>query len=362
MDQWVKRKVGKILIVEDYLDTAEILRRILERNGFEAEIAVTGAEALEKVSRWRPEVIILDISLPDANGLDLIAPIRRELPETAIIVLTAYAELENAIRSVREGAADFIAKPFENEYLLHTVRRCLETKRLRERLRMAEKLRALGEMAAGIAHDFNNILSAMRAHLLVLKKRLGDQSQEEFRSLEMALKDGMAIVERLRGFGKKQEHLSRQLVDINELIRDAVAMTRPKWRHESLKKGHPIEIDLALSPLPRVMVNPSDIREVLVNLIFNAVEAMPQGGKITISSAKEADRVIVQVQDTGIGMDEETKSRIFDPFFTTKGHGSGLGLSLSYTICQSHGGTLEVESEPGKGSTFTLSLPVAPES
>ncbi|HFB83748.1 MAG TPA: hybrid sensor histidine kinase/response regulator, partial [Thermodesulfatator sp.] len=227
MDQWVKRKVGKILIVEDYLDTAEILRRILERNGFEAEIAVTGAEALEKVSRWRPEVIILDISLPDANGLDLIAPIRRELPETAIIVLTAYAELENAIRSVREGAADFIAKPFENEYLLHTVRRCLETKRLRERLRMAEKLRALGEMAAGIAHDFNNILSAMRAHLLVLKKRLGDQSQEEFRSLEMALKDGMAIVERLRGFGKKQEHLSRQLVDINELIRDAVAMTRP---------------------------------------------------------------------------------------------------------------------------------------
>ena len=172
----------------------------------------------------------------------------------------------------------------------------------------------------------------------------------------------MAIVERLRGFGKKQEHLSRQLVDINELIRDAVAMTRPKWRHESLKKGHPIEIDLALSPLPRVMVNPSDIREVLVNLIFNAVEAMPQGGKITISSAKEADRVIVQVQDTGIGMDEETKGRIFDPFFTTKGHGSGLGLSLSYTICQSHGGTLEVESEPGKGSTFTLSLPVAHES
>ncbi|WP_456431040.1 sensor histidine kinase [Thermosulfuriphilus sp.] len=357
----MKGRAGKVLIVEDYLDTAEILRRILERNGFWAEIALTGAEALKKVSSWHPEVIILDISLPDINGLDLIAPIRRELPETAIIVLTAYAELENAIRSVREGVADFIPKPFENEYLLHAVRRCLETKRLRERLRMAEKLRALGEMAAGIAHDFNNILSALKAHLVVLKRRIGDQYEEEFRSLEMALKDGLAIVERLKGFGKKQEHLSRHPVDLNELIRDTVAMTRPKWRHESLKKGYPIEVELTLEPLPPVMVNPSDIREVLVNLIFNAVEAMPQGGKIIISSALQGERIVIQVSDTGIGMDEETQSQIFDPFFTTKGHGSGLGLSLSYAICQHHGGGLEVYSQPGQGSTFTIYLPVAPE-
>ncbi len=145
-------KNKKVFIIEDYEDTLIILKRILKKENLEVETATTGEEAKKKFPLFRPDVIILDINLPDTNGLDLIREFRKVDPDIEIIVLTAYAELENAIRSVRERVSDFIAKPFDTRYLLHSINRCLEVRKLKKQIIRSEKIRLLGEMAAGITH------------------------------------------------------------------------------------------------------------------------------------------------------------------------------------------------------------------
>jgi len=137
-------------------------------------------------------------------------------------------------------------------------------------------------------------------------------------------------------------------------------VTQPRWKDQPQSRGVQIELVTELGDLPSILGNPSELREVLTNIIFNAIDAMPQGGKITVSSHPLADHwVEVRIADTGIGMTEEIKRRVFDPFFTTKGvTSSGLGMSVSYGIIKRHGGEILVESEPGKGTTFILHLPV----
>ncbi len=357
------RKEGRILIVEDYEDTVAILKRLLEKEKFEVETALTGAEAMQKVASFRPEVIVLDISLPDVDGLDLIPRFKEEDPEVEIIVLTAYAELENAVRSVREGASDFISKPFDSRYLLHSIRRCLEMRHLRERLLRSEKLRALGEMAAGVAHDFNNVLSALQVQLTVLRmKANGGLERHELEkyldNLERIARDGQAIVERLRKFYRREE-TKREPVSLRELVEDVVKMTEPKWRHEPLKRGAKIKISTNHQGEITVMANASDLREVLTNLIFNAVEAMPQGGEIRIETYRDGNFGVIEIGDTGHGIPAEMREQIFEPFFTTKDQGTGLGLAICYRLIQNLGGDIEVESTPGQGTTFYLRLPLA---
>ncbi len=352
------RKEGRVLVVEDYVDTVDILKRILEKEKFEVETALTGSEAVKKISSFRPEVIILDISLPDVNGLDLIPRFKEKDPEVEIIVLTAYAELENAVRSVREGASDFISKPFDSRYLLHSIRRCLEMRHLRERLLQAEKLRALGEMAAGIAHDFNNVLSALQVQLSVLQMKANEDLEKYLANLERIIRDGQAIVERLRKF-YKQEETKLEPVSLAEVVEDVVKMTEPKWRHEALRQGLTIEVKTEHQEGVSVLANASDLREVLTNLIFNAVEAMPQGGEIRLKTYREGEFGVIEVSDTGHGIPPEMLGRIFEPFFTTKDQGTGLGLAICYRLIQNLGGDIDVESSPGEGTTFYLRLPLA---
>ena len=166
---------------------------------------------------------------------------------------------------------------------------------------------------------------------------------------------------RKNSMGRKNAD-NRQLVDFNHLVQDTVLMTRPKWEHEQRRKGRTIRINTELGPAKTVYINPSDIREVLTNLIFNAVDAMPSGGEINIATRDLGDAVMCTIADTGVGMDQEILERIFDPFFTTKGQGTGIGLSVSYAIVENHGGTLTVDSIPGEGTTFTMVLPVKSES
>ncbi len=352
------RKEGRVLIVEDYIDTVMILKRILEKEKFEVETALNGSEAMKKISFFHPEIIILDISLPDVNGLDLIPRFKEIDPEVEIIVLTAYAELENAIRSVREGASDFISKPFDSRYLLHSIKRCLEMRHLRERLLQAEKLRALGEMAAGIAHDFNNVLSALQVQLSILKMKASQDLEKYLENLERIVRDGQAIVERLRKF-YRQEETKLEPVSLAEVIEDVVKMTEPKWRHEPLKQGIQIKVETEFQPKLSVMANASALREVLTNLIFNAVEAMPKGGEIKIKTYRDGEFGVIEVCDTGHGIPLEMQNRIFDPFFTTKDQGTGLGLAICYRLIQNLGGDIGVESTPGAGTCFYLRLPLA---
>lgn len=237
-------------------------------------------------------------------------------------------------------------------------------KAAQERMVLMEKMHALAELAGGITHDVRNLLAPALMSVELLREEVTDTAQRShLQTIYRAISDAITIVNRLRLFGKPANEQQVLLpVNLNELVLDTVAFTHAKWYHEPRRRGIEIHLQTHLATdLPPVLGNPVELRQVLVNLIFNAVEAMPQGGTLTIRTFADGKDVVIAVQDTGIGISPTVKRRLFEPFFTTKGaQGTGLGLSICYGIVSRHRGTIEVESEEGKGTTFFVRLPAAP--
>ena len=226
----------------------------------------------------------------------------------------------------------------------------------------SEKLKALGAMAGGIAHDFNNVLTSIQGNIELIKGRIRDQELlKRIEAIETAVEDGAYTVRRLQIFRGKDEPLpARHCTSLVDALADAVELTRPRWKDEMEKEGHTISLVMQCARGLAAAIQPSAMREVLVNLIFNACDAMPQGGTLILRCSQEGDRVKVEVEDTGCGMTPEVQQRIFDPFYTTKDVGnSGLGLSMCYSLITRAGGEIHVASEPGKGTCFTILLPAA---
>ncbi len=237
--------------------------------------------------------------------------------------------------------------------------------RTQEHLNLVDKVRVVGQLASGVAHDFNNLLAGILGNAQLLLFEIQDSEQREMlRVIERAAKDGSETVRRLQGFARMEHDSPMTEVRLDMLARDAIDITRPRWRDVAQSRGVSIEIDRRLQPVTPIAGRPAELREVITNLIINAVDAMPRGGSITIStydalSHDSQGDVVMEVADTGVGMPPEVRSRIFDPFFTTKGdHGTGLGLAVSLGIVQSHGGQIDVLSELGHGTRFVIRLPV----
>jgi signal transduction histidine kinase len=227
-----------------------------------------------------------------------------------------------------------------------------------------ERLRALGSMASGIAHDFNNSLVGILGltELLLQRPENMEDKAKARRYLEMintTAKDAGKIVNRLREFYRFREQREvTEAVNLNRVIDEAISLTQPRWKTQAEARNVFITVHKDLQEIPTVEGNLAELREVLTNLIFNAVDAMPRGGKISILTHCEGDQVVLEVSDTGVGMTEEIRHRCFEPFFTTKGiHGSGLGLSMVHGILQRHQATVEIRSEIDKGSTFIIRFP-----
>ena len=175
--------------------------------------------------------------------------------------------------------------------------------------------------------------------------------------------DGAAIVRRLQKLARGPGVSEVAALDLNTLVQEVVETTQPVWQDHARREGRPVEVRLELAPVPQIAARAAELREVLTNLTLNAVEAMPQGGQLTMRTWAEGGAVCVAVQDTGVGMTAEVQRRLFEPFFTTKGaRGTGLGLSVSQALIKGHQGTLTVDSEPGRGTTFVIRLPVSSES
>jgi signal transduction histidine kinase len=241
-----------------------------------------------------------------------------------------------------------------------------------------ERLRALGQMASGIAHDINNALSPVSLYtesLLETEPNLSAQGRGFLNIIQGAIADVAQTVARMREFYRDREpQLELAPVNLNQLIQQVVELSRARWNDMPQKRGVVIKMVTGLaSDLPPIIGVESEIREALINLIFNSVDAMPEGGTLTIQTKViEADpalldsfalrHVRVEVSDTGIGMDEATRRRCLEPFFTTKGErGTGLGLAMVYGIIQRHSAEIEIESVVGKGTTIRLSFPLSAE-
>jgi signal transduction histidine kinase len=228
-----------------------------------------------------------------------------------------------------------------------------------------ERFRAFGEMARGIVHDFNNALMTVIGYselMLARPESLGDidQVKDYLGAINTAGHDASHIVSRLREFYRPREKGEVfTAVDVNKMVEQAVKLTQPKWRTVSQNLGRNIEIKVQLESTPPVLGNETDLREVMTNLIFNAVDAMPKGGTITIRSRVDRRQVQLEVADSGVGMTPEVRQRCLEPFFTTKGEsGTGLGLSMVFGVIKRHDGMLDIESTSGKGTTMIIRLPI----
>jgi signal transduction histidine kinase/CheY-like chemotaxis protein len=223
-----------------------------------------------------------------------------------------------------------------------------------------ERLRALGQMAGGIAHDINNAISPAAMYietLLEQDKTLNPRARERLTIVQQAIAAVVQTVARLREFCRPREaQAAREAVDLNEVIRQSAALTRARWETMAQGRGIAIKTELDLADgLPTVLGSESEIRDAVVNLIFNAVDAMPGGGTITLQTRALGTGASIEVRDTGIGMDEHTRRRCLEPFFSTKGeHGNGLGLAMVYGMLKRHGGEIEILSELDRGTTMRL--------
>jgi PAS domain S-box-containing protein len=248
------------------------------------------------------------------------------------------------------------------EGMLAIVRDMTSQREIEAQMHQSERLTALGQMAGGIAHDFNNLLQAILGYAQLMARSPGnaDVVRRGLDVIEKAANGGAETVRRIQKFARLRPDEPFVTMDLNQVVRDSLAITRPRWEEKKVKGGVPLQLELELGPVPVVMGRPAELNEVITNLVLNAIDAMPKGGTLRIRTRLGDHRhAMITVADTGMGMSEEVRKKVFDPFFTTKGEeGTGLGLSVSHSIVERHGGDLKVDSRPGEGTTFTITLPI----
>jgi signal transduction histidine kinase len=222
-----------------------------------------------------------------------------------------------------------------------------------------ERLCTMGEMAGNLIHKFNNTLTIMMGHLdLLLEDVVEEDLRGRLKTVSAAASDGVQLAKTLQQFIRSGPAEPEPL-EVEEIISETVRMTEPIWSGRSRHLGGSIHLDCQLPGRSRIVGNPGELREVFTNLILNAIDAMPQGGSLSIRATRQNGSLLTEVADTGVGMSESVQNRIFQPFFTTKGEeGNGMGLSIVRRIVEEHGGQIDVDSQPGRGSRFTVSLPL----
>lgn len=319
------------------------------------------------LTRYAPEELIGAELTKLIDGLDMDGGhqgFARCSQEGSVVHEAEVFQKNGGKRKVEVSAANFFLSPNRTHSILY-LKDITEKKQMEERLIQSEKLRALGEMAAGVAHDFNNVLGAIlgRAQLMKLEwRKMSDEViQNELGIIEQAAMDGAHTVKKLQEFTRPKTDASKFVpLDVNEIIDGATELVKTKIKDEAEAKGIQIEVHTLQNRVPPVMGNPVELREVLLNIILNSIDAMPEGGRITFKTEHGDGYVSIEASDEGIGMPEHIRQRVFDPFFTTKGvQRSGLGLSISYGIIHRHRGEIEVRSQEGVGTTFLIRLPTA---
>jgi len=370
-----------VLLIEDNEDDAYLIREMLlekQEAGILLEWVDRLSRGLAQLAQSKSDLVLLDLSLPDSHGLETFDTVQGFAPDVPIVVLTGLDDEAMANRAVRRGAQDYLVKGQLDGYLLaRAVRYAVERKQgeraLREseaQLRQSQKMEGIGRLAGGIAHDFNNLLTVINSYSDMLLGEVGVDHPFVRNGLEQIKEAGhraASLTRQLLAF-TRQQVLEPKILDLNESVSNMAKLLRRLIGED---------IALVLCPHPalgRVKADPGQVEQIIMNLAVNARDAMPGGGQLTIETMNvELDRVdahqyqsiepgsyvMLEVRDTGCGMDADTQTRMFEPFFTTKGPGKGTGLGLAtvYGIVTQSGGSIGVSSDLGKGTTFKIYLP-----
>ena len=365
--------MAKILIIDDDRVMRDTLTRRLNNSGHESSAAEDAAKGLAAFRSGKPEVVLLDVNLPDTDGISVLGAIKTESPGTAVIIISGQTDVKTSVQALQNGAFDYLVKPFEREELGICVQRALHEKEMERRLKetqaqliQSEKLSALGQLAAGMAHEVNNPLTSICMNTAFLLETVKDEKQlKQLRTIEKEADRAAAIVRTLLQFSRKSKGDKKEPADLNAAISEILL---PLERQLELKN---ISISRELAAdLPRANLDVNQMQQVFINLINNARDAMPGGGKITVRTSrgtlplpegKTAAAITAEFSDTGPGIKPENLGKLFEPFFTTKdpGKGVGLGLSITRTLVVNHGGTIEALNGPAGGAVFKIQLPAA---
>src|SRR6266566_358865 len=376
-------KRARILIADDQPANVHLLERLLNGAGYMHIASTTDAcQILPLFGEFRPDLLLLDLLMPKLDGFTImqqLQPLVSQGPYFPILVLTADVTPETRRRALAAGARDFLTKPLDRTEVLLRIQNLLETRFLHqalqiqndhleeevrkrtERLLQTEKVATMGELLAGVAHELNNPLSVVTGRVGLLQVQLRD-NPEVTRQLDKVAEAADRCARIVRNFLAlaRQHPPERQEVNLNLVVDEALDLVGYALRTDG------VEVTLELADdLPVLWADVHQLHQVLVNLITNGHHAMREKSEprvLTIKTESDASRsrVSLSIADTGPGIPPVVRARIFEPFFTTKptGQGTGLGLSLCQGIVEEHGGTITVESAPGRGAKFRIELPV----
>lgn len=367
------KETGAIVIARDISDLRRAEAEAIAHKSFIASIAdrtpdeIYALDAAGQIT-WmneRAEAYRLAMAF-GGSFLEIVSADSRPLAEANLRRTLTGADTECEVRVSRadgstrhaEAHTSPLWKDGEIDGVLVFLRDVTDRKREQELMAQSDKLRAVGELAAGVAHNLNNSLTVIQGRAqLLLRNAVDEKSSKSLQVITNAVEDGSKTLRRILEFARRDSGNEFAPVELGYLVTSSIDIARPKWQNKS-RKGT-IEVKVEGNSLAYVMGEQAELREVVLNLIFNAVDAMPEGGTMEIGSRAEIESGCFWVADTGCGMPPETASRIFEPFFTTKGKlGSGLGLSASHGIITRHKGEIVVVSEPGEGTRFEVRLPI----
>jgi diguanylate cyclase (GGDEF)-like protein len=368
---------GTVLIIDHSPLMVEMLGSVVRSMGLNALEAHDGPQALELIRATHPDCLLLDINTPGMDGFHICRQVKSMLRDmhVPVIFVTEEKGLDSMLRAYDSGADDYITKPVTREHLIAKIQAQLRVKALHDRLReanaklkqahrtlmRAERLQAVSEMAGGVAHDFNNLIGSVLGHSQFLQTRTSDADMlHGLAAIEQLARDGADTIRRLHAFASPGSTAEPNcVVDIAGILEDCLKVTRTRWKNEAQRRGITYEVDASLESGTNVRANATELRELFTNLIVNALEAMPRGGALHVRcGARTSTEVIAEIRDSGVGIPHELIGQIFDPFVTTKAEsGTGLGLSVAYGIVNRMRGRIDVESKPGNGATFCVTLP-----
>jgi len=399
-----------IIVVDDEAGPRESLRMILNLE-HDVRMASSGREALEMVVERKPDLVFLDIRMPEMDGTEVLRHIKEMAPDVEVAMITAYAAVQSAQRAMRLGALDYITKPFGVTEVETVVERALARRReereerllfeqlsktieqlsqqlaasrrdpdegdqlaeglasahssIEDQLNEVLRLSSIGEVAAEVAHDLNNFLSTIlfRIEIMLLDldhtQRLDAQTLTDgLQQIALAARDGGEALERISVLSGANPYEPTEQMDLNDALRAAAGLSRGR-----VDRDESCAVSFELGGLPAIEGSPAGLRAVFTNLIinaFHAVRARPGAHQVRVRSFRDGDHVVAQVIDDGVGMTEEVRARLSEPFFTTKGEGgTGLGLTVAHKVIAQHQGRISFDSAPGAGTTATVRLPIS---
>ena len=359
----------KVLVIDDEEIARISCQRVLKREGIEVRLAAGGREGLEMVVKNPPDLALVDLKMPEMDGVEVVRRIQAHDPNIVSIIITGYATIESAVAVMKQGAYDYLPKPFTPDELLIVVKRGLEKRRLDRESRALREEKEVMErnFVTMVTHQLRSPLSAIMQYFEVMLGNIGgeltDNQREMLERAQQRLQGLLDLINDWLDMSRMQpgDIVSRlRPIAVAECVEAALAALE----HAGRDRG--ITVSSELTPnLPPIHADLQSLKEVLANLVANAVNYNRDGGQVRVRARDLGQQVAIDVEDTGYGIDAKEIPFIFDQFYRGKDKdarrrpGTGLGLAIAQKIVRAHGGTISVSSELGRGSTFTVEIPAA---